>query len=104
MKPTLGTPNSRFYPFSLATSLNTMGPDYPPNGPSARGLLFFKMAVSSGQRPVGILAKGFWALPADVNRVFLSLGTMQPIMALFFCIFRLISFLLMCDKGAIRKT
>ena len=50
-----------FWPNRVLFECDTMGPDYPPNGPSTRGLLFFKMAVSSGQRPVGIWAKGFWA-------------------------------------------
>ena len=52
---------SFFWPNRVLFECDTMGPDYPPNGPSARGLLFFKMAVSSGQRPVGIWAKGFSA-------------------------------------------
>ena len=46
---------------SSTVALTMMVPDYPQNGPLARGLLFFYMAVSSGQRAVGIWEKEFWA-------------------------------------------
>ena len=63
-----------------------------------------KMAALSGQRPVGMSVKGFWAKSADFNWDFRSLGTMHPEMAPFFCIFQFTSFPLVCNEGVIRKT
>ena len=79
----------------LSTTKNegfTPGPDYPPDGSSACGSRFFKMAALSGQRLVGMSVKGFWAKSADFNEDFRSLGTMQPEMVPFFVFFSSLAF------------
>ena len=76
----------------IITAYPHAGARLPPRWVVSPWVTFFKMAASSGQRPVGMSVKGFWAKSADFNRDFRSLGTMEPEMAPYFVFFSSLAF------------